>query len=74
MKPPHSPPDELSRQRDLIVSPGLSVHLYGTLVGIYGNCIDAGQGFVELPAADLISILQFFNEHKHLLDDAQAPG
>jgi hypothetical protein len=56
----------LESSRDMLVRPGLSVHVYPGVVGIYSNRIDSGRGFVELPSADFLALLEFFTRSDRL--------
>lgn len=45
---------------DVVLRPGLSVHVYGSVVGVYCARLHAGKGFVELPSSDLQAIVEHF--------------
>lgn len=47
---------------DVVIAPGLSVHLYGNRVGIFCSRIDSARGFVEMPLRDLLAIVSYFSE------------
>lgn len=60
----------MTNDTDIIVAPGLSVHLIGTNAGIYCNRLMPGKGFAELPVADLLAIVERFStpEGRELLE------
>jgi len=61
---------ENSANVDIVVMPGLSIHIFGDVVGIYSNRIDAGRGFVEMPIGDLAAIVTYLSSEnaKSLLE------
>ena len=44
---------------DYALAPGLSLHLFGGHVGVYGARIESGKGFAEMPAQDLLTLCRF---------------
>jgi hypothetical protein len=56
-----NPVRQILHESDVVIAPGLSVHFYGKTVGIYSARLKVGKGFTELPAADLLAIVKFFN-------------
>jgi hypothetical protein len=51
----------LGEDRDIVIRPGLSVHVYQGVVGIYSDRMDSGRGFAELPSADFRALVEYFS-------------
>jgi hypothetical protein len=49
---------------DAVISPGLSVHHFGSSIGVYCDRLDASKGFVEIPIKDLIALVDFFTSER----------
>ena len=49
---------------DAVISPGLSVHHFGSSIGVYCDRLDASKGFVEIPIKDLIALVEFFTSER----------
>ena len=54
------PTDPTPNSTDVVVAPGLSVHVFGKRVGIYSDRLDPGRGFVEMPLRDFVTLVSFF--------------
>jgi hypothetical protein len=50
----------LTQASDVVISSGLSVHVFGDTVGIYSKRIEAGRGFAEMPVSDMLALMSFF--------------
>ena len=42
------------------VAPGISAHIFGDVIGIYSERIEAGRGFVEMPLTDFAALVSHF--------------
>lgn len=72
--------DEREAQRsttgDVVIAPGLSVHIYGKRVGLFCERIEAGKGFAELPLRDFVALIRHFAkvDDDALLDGSEREG
>lgn len=57
---PSRPAERTPSSTDVVVAPGLSVHVFGKRVGIYSDRLDPGRGFVEMPLRDFVALVSFF--------------
>jgi hypothetical protein len=56
----HSTSTEGDRELDIVIAPGISVHIFGGTVGIYCDRMEAGRGFAEMPLSDFQALLRHF--------------
>ena len=60
----YSPQSANAEIVDAVISPGLSVHHFGSSIGVYCDRLDASKGFVEIPIKDLIALVEFFTSER----------